>query len=329
MTLERISNHTATFGIGSLTPDSDHLLDLPGVGDGWRYAMAYWSGTVRNLLVSHRMHAASVKSCAARVRISPQLRAEWQLLYGSVGSDVPVPYLYNQSVGTLLYTRIFRDLGLNFRHLLHVQHQTTHYLSVPDWVAADHQELHASMRGAWRIGDGKALIATRIAIHRPRDDGGALLGTVNDRFMIRNVPAHDLANLASGRAMIRSISALRRKNPELDPTAEGTRFASIPLPLDLGRRFGRVSGDSNPVHTTPFAARLFGMKRPFLQGLGLRNALVRELVLAGYPLTRFQMSFTRPAFLGQTLRLVMQGREFEVVDESDHVVSFGSANDEI
>ncbi len=327
MTLERISEHTASIGTAPLTPTSEHLLDLPGVTDGLRYQLAYWSGTVHNLLVRHRLRAANVQTCAARVHITPALRDEWQQLYGDAGAEVPVPYLYNQSVGTLLYTRIFRDLGMNFRHLLHVQHQTTHYLSVPDWVAAADQELHASLRGAWRLGDGKALIATRIAIHRPREDGGALLGTVNDRFMIGNVRSNDLANLASGRPLMRSISALRRKDPELDRTAPGTRLASIPLPHDLGRKFGRVSGDRNPVHTTAFAARLFGMPRPFLQGLGLRNALVRQLVLAGYPLTRFQLSFTRPAYLGQTLTLVMQDSEFEVVDEGMRVVAFGSATD--
>jgi MaoC like domain len=327
MTLERISTHTAAIGAEPLTPNSELLLDLPGVTDGLRYQLAYWRGTAYNLVVRHRLQASNVRTCAARVHITPALRAQWQQLYGTVGAEVPVPYLYNQSVGTLLYTRIFSDLGMNFRHLLHVQHQTTHYLSVPDWVAAADQELHASLRGAWRLGDGKALIATRIAIHRPRDEGGALLGTVNDRFMIRNVPADDLANLSSGRPMMRSISALRRKDPELDRTVEGTRLAAIPLPLDLGIRFGRVSGDRNPVHTTALAARVFGMPRPFLQGLGLRNALVRQLVLAGYPLTRFQMSFTRPAYLGQTLTLVMQGSEFEVVDEGMRVVTFGSATD--
>jgi acyl dehydratase len=199
---------------------------------------------------------------------------------------------------------------------------------VREWVAADHQELHASMRGAWRLGDGKALIATRIAIHRPASEGGGLIGTANDRFMIFRVPNADLTDLASGRPLMRSISALRRKEPGLDPTAPGTRIAEIPLPMDMGRRFGHVSGDRNPVHTTALAARLFGFKRPFLQGLGLRNALVRQLVLAGYPLTRFQMSFTSPAYLGQTLQLVMQEREFEVVDEGGYVVSFGSATDE-
>lgn len=328
MTLERISTHTANIGTLPVTPESAHLLSLPSVSDGWRYAIAYWSGTIRNLLVSHHMRASKVEPCAAPVTITPELRAQWQQLYGAEGAHVPVPYLYNQSVGTLLYTRIFRDLGINFRHLLHVQHQTVHYADVLDWVAVDRQELHASLRGAWRLGDGKALIATRIAIHRPRSDGGALVGTVNDRFMIRNVPAADLADLANGRAMMRSISALRRKDPVLDVALPGTRIAEIPLPLDMGRRFGRVSGDSNPVHTTPFAAKLFGMKRPFLQGLGLRNAIVRQLAIAGIPLTRFQMSFTSPAYLGQTLRLVMQDREFEVVNETGHVVSFGSTTDQ-
>ncbi len=328
MTLERISNHTANLAPIEVIRAEGELLDLPGVTDGWRYTAAYWAGTVRNLLVKHRLKASAVEPCAARVTITPALRAAWQTLYGEANSDVSVPYLYNQSVGTLLYTHLFRDLGLNFRHLLHVQHQTTHYVEVPEWVAADRQELHASLRGAWRLGDGKALIATRIAIHRPREEGGATLGTVNDRFMIRNVPPDDLAALASGRPLMRSVSALRRKTPELDPTAPGTRIVQIPLPPDMGRRFGRVSGDSNPVHTTALAARLFGVKRPFLQGLGLRNALVRELVIAGYPLIRFQMSFTTPAYLGQTLRLVMQEREFEVVDEAGTVVSFGSATDE-
>jgi acyl dehydratase len=93
----------------------------------------------------------------------------------------------------------------------------------------------------------------------------------------------------------------------------------------MGRRFGSVSGDFNPGHTTKLAARMFGMKRPFLQGLGLRNAMLRELVRAGFPLTRFQMSFANPAYLGQTLQFVMQDHAFEVIDEQRHVVAFGSA----
>lgn len=325
MTLERISSHTATIGDrGSILADGD-LLPLPSVIDGTRHSLAYWSGTLRGLVRSHRLQTARVEPCAAATVIPADFRAAWQRLYDHDGVSVAVPYLYNQSVGTLLYTRIFEQLGINLRHLLHAQHQTTHYVPVAEWISAERQEVHCSMRGAWRLGDGKVLIALRSAVHTAREAGGALLGTSNDRFIIRNVPEPDTATLASGRPMIRSISALRRKTPELDPSAPDTRIAGIPLAPDMATRFGRLSGDYSPWHTTPFSAKLFGFKKPFLQGLGLRNALVRQLVLAGYPLTRFQMSFTTPAYLGQTLRLVMQGEQFEVVSEDGRVVSFGSA----
>jgi acyl dehydratase len=329
MTMERISTHTAAMGIVAMAPDGQELVKLPCVSDGFRYAREYWTTTVRNLTTTHRLQTARVKSYAAPVHITPALRAKWHALFGTVTADgqpdTAVPYLYNQSVGTLLYTRIFRDLGINFRHLLHLQHQTTHYAQVHDWIEADDQELHASLQEAWRLGDGKAMIALRIAIHRPREQGGELLGTVNDRFMIRSVPAADLAALTSGRSLIRSISGLRKREPQLDTNASGTRVAPIVIGRDMGRRFGSVSGDFNPVHTTKLAARMFGMKRPFLQGLGLRNAMLRELVRAGFPLTRFQMSFANPAYLGQTLQFVMQDHAFEVIDEQRHVVAFGSA----
>lgn len=328
MTLERISAHTANSGATTRTAQRIPLLALPGVRDGWRYDAAYWSGTIGRLVAMHHLRAARVRPCAAMAHVTPASRAEWQVLYGDAPSTASVPYTYAQGVGTLLYTRIFRDIGLNLRHLLHVQHQTSHYVPVHEWVDAEHQELHGSLRGAWRIGGDRALIATRIAMYRPRDEGGALLATVNDRFIVRHVPADDLATLVQGRTLLRNIAAFHRSRPTLDRTTDGTRTASIPLPPDLGRRFGRVSGDRHPMHTTALAARLCGMARPFLQGLGLRNAVIRELARAGYPLTRFQLSFTRPALLGQTLTLVMQGREFEVVDEAMRVVSFGSASDD-
>jgi hypothetical protein len=125
---------------------------------------------MRNLRATHGLRTDTVGVYGAPVTITPVLRARWQRLFNDTGDrsdpDVPVPYLYNQSVGTLLYTRLLADLGINFRHLLHVQHETMHWASVLDWVNTDRQELHASVRGAWRLGDGKAMIALRNAMIR-------------------------------------------------------------------------------------------------------------------------------------------------------------------
>lgn len=327
---QRVSTFTSAGGPSAFVAPDTPLLNVPSVTERFRYARAYWAATLRNLTVTHALKAEHVGSYGAPIVITPALRAQWQRLFNDTGDrsdpDVPVPFLYNQSVGTLLYTRLIADLGINFRHLLHVQHETKHWASVADWVNTDRQELHASLRGAARLGDGKAMISLRIAIHRPKPEGGSLLGTVNDRFIIRSVPDADLDKLATGRALLRTLAELRRKEPQLDAAAQDSVVGSIRLPSDMGKQFGRVSGDFNPVHTTRWAARLFGVKRPFLQGLGLRNAMIRQLALHGRPLKRFTISFASPAFLGQTLRVVMQGDAFELIDESGLVVAFGAGN---
>lgn len=40
-----------------------------------------------------------------------------------------------------------------------------------------------------------------------------------------------------------------------------------PLEADLGRRFAKVSGDFNPIHTSWLGARLFGFRRPIAHGM--------------------------------------------------------------
>ncbi len=101
---------------------------------------------------------------------------------------------------------------------------------------------------------------------------GALPATVKGRFMIRNVPGDDLAKLTSGHVLMRGLPWLRRKEPELDPRVPGSHLASIARSRDLGRRPGRASGDSNPVHTTRGCSVCSGV---FCSGLACATAGAR------------------------------------------------------
>src|SRR3954452_4319596 len=46
--------------------------------------------------------------------------------------------------------------------------------------------------------------------------------------------------------------------------------AVLKVPGDIGRRYGAVSGDRNPIHLHPLSARLFGMSRPIAHGMWLK-----------------------------------------------------------
>jgi acyl dehydratase len=55
--------------------------------------------------------------------------------------------------------------------------------------------------------------------------------------------------------------------PPPPETAEMTETSEWRLPADLGRRYGAVSGDRNPIHLHPLTARAFGFPRTVAHGM--------------------------------------------------------------
>ena len=69
------------------------------------------------------------------------------------------------------------------------------------------------------------------------------------------------------------------------------------MPSDLGRRYGVVAGDKNPIHLWPITAKLFGFKRHIIHGMWLLARAVAELdtdVAEGR--VQIDVSFKRPVF---------------------------------
>ena len=312
--------HAATLPLRTTLPAQP--LRLPSTEQGLRYAVTYWSATVRSLFGEHRVRSAAVGRYATAFEMTDALRQRWHDLFDNGCGAVPVgcPLLYSQSVGTLLYTRLFADLSINLRHLLHLKHSVSHPLGAAAFLAAGRQLLACRLKRCVRAGPARVLVLLETQIS---DEQGRTVAVVEDGFLVRNVPVSDVAAAEPDRPLLRELTNLRRRNPRVDATAPGTRRAPLPIAPDLAQRFGRVSGDLNPLHTGGLCSRLFGVEPPSVQGLYLRNRVVRELSGWGLALDRFEISFTSPAPLGQTLQLRQQGADFEVVDSHGRLLAYG------
>ena len=113
----------------------------------------------------------------------------------------------------------------------------------------------------------------------------------------------------------------RRRTGAKRPSAaeEVERFeacAAFDVPSDIGRRYGRVSGDRNPIHLWPLGGRLFGYPSHIAHGMW---CLARCLVLlhqeAPPPPVDIQMELRQPLFLPArvTLWRVQQGDTLEFI----------------
>jgi acyl dehydratase len=88
---------------------------------------------------------------------------------------------------------------------------------------------------------------------------------------------------------------------------------------DIGRRYGAVSGDRNPIHLTALTARLFGFKRAIAHGMWTK-ARALSYLLPAEPLDRARVNveFKTPLFLpgraGLWTQRSITGAQFEVRD---------------
>ncbi|MFI7239930.1 MaoC family dehydratase [Streptomyces cyaneofuscatus] len=82
-----------------------------------------------------------------------------------------------------------------------------------------------------------------------------------------------------------------REAPALPSVAEWR------LPGDLGRRYGAVSGDRNPIHLHPLTARLFGFPRAIAHGMWTVARCLAEADRQGGELRTVRVEFRAPVLL--------------------------------
>ncbi|MEU6555675.1 MaoC/PaaZ C-terminal domain-containing protein [Streptomyces sp. NPDC046915] len=117
----------------------------------------------------------------------------------------------------------------------------------------------------------------------------------------------------------RSTYLARHRTPG-GPSAEafGGRAERGPLPRaeewqlggDVGRRYGAVSGDRNPIHLSPLTARLFGFPRAIAHGMW---TVARCLAAHGTPeAVLVRAEFRAPVLLPGAVTYAAQGGRFEL-----------------
>jgi acyl dehydratase len=132
----------------------------------------------------------------------------------------------------------------------------------------------------------------------------------------RSGAAVDLRATASvgGEEVWRSTSTyLARgvKAPEGSPEADievrvgdlSRAVATWRIPDDAGRRYGKVSGDVNPIHLSSLTAKAFGFKRAIAHGMWVKARVLGALSGRLADALSVDVAFRKPLFLPSTVEL--------------------------
>jgi acyl dehydratase len=203
-----------------------------------------------------------------------------------------LPATYPHIVAFPLAMRIMAERSFPFPvlGLVHIGNEITQYRPVsPDEalsVSVRAQDLEPHERGTQftmaaeaRVGDELVWDSRNVYLHRSGKSGGG--GDKKERDEAAPVQAH------------------------------------WRVPGDIGRRYGAVSGDRNPIHLHGWSAKLFGMPRPIAHGMWLKARCLAELETTLPDAFSVDVRFKLPLFLpAQVAFGVGDGGGFEVRDAS-------------
>ena len=297
-------------------------LVVPHVSQKLHYLWRYYAATIPSILRPHRLWLDDNLPCyQTSYRLSKQQMQQWFDLFGVTDKARQTPFTYVTTAGTLALMCILSDVGINFRHLLHLKNQTIFHDAAGLCQSDERLQLFVALGDVLPVRSDRValLIDTQVA-----DSNGRLLATYTDTFIILNVPEEDVTAVKNHpRFGLREAkNMMQRPKPTLPSPLSQT--ISVDIPDGAGIAYGRLSGDLNLVHTTKGAARLFGYPAPFVQGFYLINQVLKTFTEAnGRPPQQFSIHFCRPAYTGQTVELVYGEAEFALCDQEGKMLAAG------
>ncbi|MFK4144518.1 MaoC family dehydratase [Streptomyces sp. NPDC004065] len=187
------------------------------------------------------------------VRVDPARLAAYERVCGFAAGDGTLPVTYPHVLGFPLAMRLMSGGGfpLPLLGLVHTSIAVTRHTALPATAA---YELTVRVTGLVPHRRGtEAVVATEL-----RGAGGDLVWESASTYLARHRTAAAPPDTVDGG----SGDGVAQERREAVPTVAQWRLSG-----DLGRRYGAVSGDRNPIHLYAFTARAFGFPRPIAHGM--------------------------------------------------------------
>lgn len=300
-------------------------LALPEAGQRLRFGLQRWFCLLPGLYRRHRLLPIARTRYASRTTSDADLRrrlAELLDLRERVAGRADPPFLCLQGMIELLQARVFADLGVNLRHLRLLRHRSCVFTSNAAALAGGVQDIDCGLVRLVRVGPAEVLVILNTDI---ADGSGRLLATIDDAFVVEDLPVASAAKAEEDDLLRRAVSRTRRHSREITSRDD---ICERPLYCDasIAGRFARIVGGSPRLLREergqarwPWERRAATALPPML----VRHLVARELLECGLDLRRFEISFVATIPAGRMLRLLQHDGRFELVDRRGRLLAFG------
>lgn len=222
------------------------------------------------------------------VRIDPSHLAKYRDLCGFRGDDVPVTYPHVLASGLHLAMLSSPEFPVRLMGLVHVANRIEQRAPLPSTSSGE--------LVAWLEGHRDTERGQEFDLHTEWRQGS-------------EVPWRETMTFLSRAPKKNGGKSAPEKSER--PKADETFY--FDAPADIGRRYGPLAGDVNPIHMWNTTAKLFGFKRAIAHGMWSLARCVSHLSSDG-PRT-LDVQFKLPVLLPAKLVMERRDVDFVLLDE--------------
>ncbi|WP_440683568.1 MaoC family dehydratase [Cysteiniphilum halobium] len=241
-------------------------------------------------------------------------KKQWSDLY-YLQSSLNYPMLYYQRIGLLFVMRTINQLGINFKNNLHLASEINyHHQGI--FEENQYYTMEASIKELFHLRKDRVAVVLFFVFYNQNKEK---IISSEETLFIKNISEKDIMTLKNQNIFSTHYSPnafihLANKHSTLWQQSH-TKEVTFTIPSNFAKQYGHIAGDLNFIHISNFAARLFGYKKAFLQGMASCNFIIKYIVESGIKLRTIKVKFHNPVYLGDDVTLYISTNQFELTDK--------------
>ena len=241
-------------------------------------------------------------------------QAAWMSLV-DYHSAAPQAFTFSAPAGVWALMQVLKELGISFSRIMHMSSRLL-MLHSDGFRVNQHYSTFVHYLGARPHSKRAVLIRFQSVV---KDVTGRDVMTLEDELYVAGL---DEAFVASLNLTDEPLPKRRAKSELMDNTLADR----IPMTIGrgMGQKYGKLSGDLNPLHISTLGAKLFGHKKSFVQGLCTLNLIIARLGEHWNGSIRsMDIEFVRPVAQPSKPTLVCTLDHFELIDDEGNLLVRG------
>ena len=279
----------------------------------------YYYNLIKNLVKPQNIIVKNFKETSL-VKVDYNTKQAWEKMLNIEPKEAKKVFVAYHS--KFVFDSMMKALdhkGINFKNVMHLS-TCINFIQDPLTIFANEfVEADFEIQSIKHFNHNRAVLKMKTTLF---DIFGNKSSEQLDDVFVKNLSENDLKTIDAENVSYENKKVFTEKYVSTINEENASYTKTVHLGKKFGQKYGNVSGDLNPLHTSQMFAKVAGFKEPFIQGAFWVHFMLHQ-ISKQHKITHLNVYMVKPALLGQDFKLYIKDDLFEIKNEQNKVVCRG------